>query len=253
MKQQKMPFSSHLEELRKRLIICFIAVGIGFVISYFFSREIFELLSRPLLKVMPQGEKMVFTALPEAFLTYLKIALVSGIILASPMIFYQLWMFITPGLYETEKRYVLPFVVFSTLFFVGGTLFGYLVVFPFGFKFFMGFASDYIRPLPSIREYLSLSLKLLMAFGIVFQLPLLILFLSRLGIVDAKMLRSKQKYAILLIFIAAAVLTPPDVASQLMMAGPLMVLYEIGIWVAKVFGKKKEGLVEESVQGKAVS
>lgn len=252
MSREKMSFSSHLEELRKRLIICFVAVGIGFVLSYFFSKEIFELLSKPLLKVMPEGQKMVFTALPEAFLTYLKIALVSGIILASPMIFYQIWMFITPGLYETEKRYVLPFVVFSTLFFVGGTLFGYFVVFPLGFKFFMGFASDYVRPLPSIREYLSLSLKLLMAFGIVFQLPLFSLFLSKLGIVDAKMLRSKQKYAILLIFIVAAVVTPPDVATQLMMAGPLIVLYEIGIWVAKVFGKKKEELAEESAQEKVV-
>lgn len=253
MSQEKMPFSSHLQELRKRLIVCFIAVGIGFVLSYFFSKEIFELLSKPLLKVMPEGQKMVFIALPEAFLTYLKIALVSGIILASPMIFYQIWMFITPGLHQTEQRYVLPFVVFSTLFFVGGTLFGYLVVFPLGFKFFMGFASDYIKPLPSIREYLSFSLKLLIAFGVVFQLPLFSFFLSRLGIVDAKMLRSKQKYAILLIFIVAAVFTPPDVATQLMMAGPLILLYEIGIWVAKVFGKKKKELVEESAQEKVVS
>jgi len=253
MSQEKMPFSSHLQELRKRLIVCFIAVGIGFVISYFFSKEIFELLSKPLLKVMPEGQKMVFIALPEAFLTYLKIALVSGIILSSPMIFYQIWMFITPGLHQTEQRYVLPFVVFSTLFFVGGTLFGYLVVFPLGFKFFMGFTSDYIRPLPSIREYLSFSLKLLIAFGVVFQLPLFSFFLSRLGIVDAKMLRSKQKYAILLIFVVAAVFTPPDVATQLMMAGPLIVLYEIGIWVAKVFGKKKKELVEESAQEKVVS
>lgn len=252
MSQESMPFSLHLEELRKRLIICFVAVGIGFVLSYFFSKEIFELLSKPLLKVMPEGQKMVFTALPEAFLTYLKIALVSGIILASPIIFYQIWMFITPGLHETEKQYVLPFVAFSTLFFVGGTLFGYFVVFPWGFKFFMGFTSDYIRPLPSIREYLSFSLKLLIAFGIVFQLPLFSLFLSKLGIVDAKMLRSKQKYAILLIFIVAAVVTPPDVATQLMMAGPLIVLYEIGIWVAKVFGKKKEELAEESAQEKVV-
>lgn len=253
MSQEKMPFSSHLQELRKRLIVCFIAVGIGFVISYFFSKEIFELLSKPLLKVMPEGQKMVFIALPEAFLTYLKIALVSGIILSSPMIFYQIWMFITPGLHQTEQRYVLPFVVFSTLFFAGGTLFGYLVVFPLGFKFFMGFTSDYIRPLPSIREYLSFSLKLLIAFGVVFQLPLFSFFLSRLGIVDAKMLRSKQKYAILLIFVVAAVFTPPDVATQLMMAGPLIVLYEIGIWVAKVFGKKKKELVEESAQEKVVS
>lgn len=253
MSQEKMPFSSHLQELRKRLIVCFIAVGIGFVLSYFFSKEIFELLSKPLLKVMPEGQKMVFIALPEAFLTYLKIALVSGIILASPMLFYQIWMFITPGLHQTEQRYVLPFVVFSTLFFVGGTLFGYLVVFPLGFKFFMGFASDYIKPLPSIREYLSFSLKLLIAFGVVFQLPLFSFFLSRLGIVDAKMLRSKQKYAILIIFIVAAVFTPPDVATQLMMAGPLILLYEIGIWVAKVFGKKKKELVEESAQEKVVS
>ncbi len=248
MNDQKMPFTLHLEELRKRLIICFASVGIGFVICYFFSQEIFELLSRPLLKVMPEGEKMVFTALPEAFLTYLKMALVSGIILSSPLVFYQIWMFVSPGLHETEKSYSLPFVAFSTLFFVGGAAFGYFVVFPYGFKFFMGFASDYVRPLPSIREYLSLALKLLMAFGLVFQLPVFVFFLSKLGIVNATMLRSKQKYAILLIFVVAAVLTPPDVASQLMMAGPLMILYEISIWVARIFGKKKEELIEETAE-----
>lgn len=249
----KMPLTAHLEELRKRLIIIFISVGVGFLVCYFFSEEIFELLSRPLFKVMPAGEKMVFTSLPEAFLTYLKVSLVSAIILSSPMVFYQLWMFVTPGLYESEKRYVFPFVFFSTFFFVGGALFGYFVVFPLGFKFFMGFASDYVRPLPSIREYLSFSLKLLVAFGIVFELPVLVLFLSKLGIVSAKMLRSYQKYAILLIFIVAAILTPPDVASQIMMAVPLLFLYEVSIWVAKIFGKKKADLVEETVQEKSVS
>lgn len=251
--QQKMPLTAHLEELRKRFIVIFISIGVVFLVCYFFKEEIFGLLSRPLLKVMPAGEKMVFTSLPEAFLTYLKISLVSAIILSSPMVFYQLWMFVTPGLYETEKRYVFPFVLFSTLFFVGGALFGYFVVFPLGFKFFMGFASDYVRPLPSLREYLSFSLKLLMAFGIVFELPVLVLFLSKLGIVSAKMLRSYQKYAILLIFLAAAILTPPDVVSQIMMAVPLLVLYEVSIWVAKIFGKKKGELLEETAQEKSVS
>jgi sec-independent protein translocase protein TatC len=147
-------------------------------------------------------------------------------------------MFIAPGLYDKEKRFVLPIVFLSSIFFVGGALFGYFVVFPFGFKFFMGFASDYVRPLPSMREYLGFSAKLLFAFGIVFELPLFITFLAKLGIVDVPFLKANRKYAILLFFVFAAILTPPDVITQILMAGPLILLYEVSIIGARVFGKK---------------
>ncbi|NVL90315.1 MAG: twin-arginine translocase subunit TatC [Desulfobacterales bacterium] len=235
----KLPFTSHLEELRKRLIICAIAVGIGFVASYVFSKRLFELLMKPLLAAMPPEEKLIYTGLPEAFFTYLKVAFLAGLLMAVPVILYQLWMFIAPGLYDREKRLTLPVVFLSSLFFLGGALFGYFVVFPFGFKFFMGFASDYVRPLPSMKEYLSFSAKLLLAFGVVFELPLFVTFLAKLGIVDVQFLKAKRKYAILLFFVFAAILTPPDVITQAMMAGPLIILYEVSILGAKVFGKKK--------------
>jgi sec-independent protein translocase protein TatC len=242
---QKMPFTEHLEELRHRLIICFIAVGAGFLISYFFAKQLFELLMLPLIRVMPPGEKLIFTALPEAFITYLKVAFLAGIGLASPVIIYQLWRFIAPGLYRKERRMLLPIVLFSTIFFLGGALFGYFVVFPFGFKFFVSFATEYIRAMPSLSEYLGFAAKLLFAFGVIFELPLFVFFLARLGLITAAQLSHQRKYAVLVIFIVAAILTPPDVFTQLLMAGPLWALYEISVWVAKIFGKKKPAPPEE--------
>jgi len=237
--QDKIPFTSHLEELRKRLIFCFIAVGIGFVLSYGFKEKLFQILTRPLISVMQTGDKLIFTGLPEAFFTYLKVAFLSGIILAAPVIFYQFWMFVAPGLYNKEKRFMAPIVFLSTFFFVGGAFFGYFVVFPYGFKFFLGFASEIIRPLPSMREYLGFASKLLLAFGLVFELPLIITFLARLGIVSVSFLKKNRKYALLLFFVGSAILTPPDVVTQIMMALPLMLLYEISIIGARIFGKKK--------------
>ncbi|MGB2930089.1 MAG: twin-arginine translocase subunit TatC [Desulfobacterales bacterium] len=236
--QEKIPFTAHLEELRKRLIVCFTAVGIGFVLSYGFKEKLFQILTRPLISVMQTGDKLIFTGLPEAFFTYLKVAFLSGIILAAPVIFYQFWMFVAPGLYDKEKRLMAPIVFLSTFFFVGGAFFGYFIVFPFGFKFFLGFASEIIRPLPSMREYLSFASKLLLAFGLVFELPLIITFLARLGMVSVSFLKKNRKYALLLFFVGAAILTPPDVVTQIMMALPLIVLYEISIIGARIFGKK---------------
>ena len=187
---------------------------------------------------METGDKLIFTGLPEAFFTYLKVAFLSGIILATPIIFYEFWMFVAPGLYDKEKRLMFPIVFLSTLFFVGGAFFGYFIVFPYGFKFFLGFASETIRPLPSMREYLSFASKLLLAFGVVFELPLIITFLAKLGMVSVSFLKKNRKYAVLLFFVGAAILTPPDVVTQIMMALPLMVLYEISIVGAKIFGKK---------------
>ncbi len=244
MEEQKHTFIEHLAELRKRLIISLIAVGIGFGICYIFSKEIFHLLMIPLNKTLPPETTMIFTSLPEAFFTYLKVALLAGIFVASPVVLYQIWLFVAPALYSREKRYVIPFVILSTLLFIGGASFGYFVVFPFGFKFFLGFATDLIKPALKIKEYLSFCSILLLTFGFVFELPLFILFLAKLGVVDARMLSRNRRYVVLAIFAAAAILTPPDVVTQFMMAGPLLILYEVSIWVAKVFGKKKE--VEET-------
>jgi len=235
----KIPFTDHLEELRTRLIRCFIAVGIGFAVSYVFKEKIFEILTYPLISVMKADSKMIFTGLPEAFFTYLKVAFLSGILAASPVIVFEFWMFVSPGLYQKEKKLLIPVIILSSVFFLGGALFGYFVVFPYGFKFFLGFATDEVRMLPSMREYLSFASKMLLAFGLVFELPLVITFMARLGIVNVDFLKKNRKYAILIFFIGAAILTPPDVVSQVLMALPLMALYEVSIFGARIFGKRK--------------
>jgi len=236
---EKQPFLSHLEELRKRLIACAIATAVGFVVCYIFSERLFQFLIFPLKSQLPQGDKLVFTSLPEMFLTYLKTGFIAGILLVSPFIFYQIWMFISPGLYQHERRMVVPFVFFSSILFVGGALFGYFVVFPFGFKFFLGFANENIQALPSVKQYFSFAIKLLFAFGIVFEMPVVVFFLTKVGILKPQILKEKRKYAILLVFIAAAILTPPDIITQLMMAGPLLLLYEISIFISRIAVRKK--------------
>jgi sec-independent protein translocase protein TatC len=236
---EKLPFTSHLEELRKRLITGFIAIGVGFVVSFGFKERLFGILVQPLIRVMKDGETLIYTGLPEAFFTYLKVSFLSGLIVASPILLYQFWMFVAPGLYQKERRLMVPIVILSSFFFIGGALFGYFVVFPWGFKFFMGFATETIRPLPSMKEYFGFSAKLLLAFGLVFELPLVLTFMAKLGIVSVDFLKKNRKYALLLFFAGAAILTPPDVITQVLMAMPLMVLYEISIIGAKIFGKKK--------------
>jgi sec-independent protein translocase protein TatC len=247
--EDKMPFTQHLEELRRRLIICVIAVAIGFSISYFFSEKIFAWLMQPLLDALPEGpdRRLVYTGPVEALLTYLKVSLIGGLALALPVILFQFWRFVAPGLYEHEQRYLYPVVFFSTLFFAGGVLFGYYVVFPYGFKFFTSFANEYISPMITTREFLSFSSRILLAFGLIFELPLVSLVLARLGLISARFLRRQRKYAVIIVFAVAAILTPtPDVVNQCLMAAPLLVLYEMSIWIAYFFGRKeKEATVEK--------
>jgi sec-independent protein translocase protein TatC len=238
MDEKKLPLTAHLQELRKRLILSFIAVGAGFILCYALAQPIFDILAAPLLKVMPTGGSLIFTSVAEAFFTYMKVAFIAGLILTSPFILYQIWAFVAPGLYQKEKRYVVPFVSLGSLFFAMGILFGYFVAIPFGFKFLLGYASDFIKPMPSMKEYLSFSIKFLLAFGLVFEFPVVLLLLARIGVIDAKMLARQRKYAILLIFVFAAVMTPPDLISQVLMALPLMGLYELSILLSKFFGKK---------------
>ncbi len=244
--EEKQPFLSHLEELRKRLVSISIGVGAGFVVCYIFSEKLFQLLILPLKSVLPEGDRLIFTNLPEMFITYLKVSLIAGVLLSAPFIFYQLWLFIAPGLYQREKKYIFPFVIFSTILFVGGALFGYFVVFPFGFKFFIGFSNEYVKALPSVKQYFSFSIKLLFAFGVVFELPVVVFFLAKMGVITPEFLKKKRKYAILLTFVVAAILTPPDVITQCMMAGPLLILYEIGIIVARIARKKEPEKTEDN-------
>ncbi|MGD9252218.1 MAG: twin-arginine translocase subunit TatC [Desulfobacterales bacterium] len=243
--EEKYPFTVHLEELRKRLITSFIAIGVGFVAAYGFKEYLFSILVQPLQSVMQEGDTLIYTNLPEAFFTYLKVALLAGIGMATPVLLYQFWMFVAPGLYEKEKRLLLPIVFLCSFFFIGGALFGYFVVFPWGFKFFLGFATETIRPMPSMKEYLGFAAKLLIAFGLVFELPLVITFMARMGIVSVAFLKKHRKYAVLLFFAGAAILTPPDVVTQVMMAMPLMLLYEISIIGARIFGRRP---TEEAVE-----
>jgi sec-independent protein translocase protein TatC len=195
---------------------------------------------RPLVKTLPPGSSLVFTAVPEAFFTYFKAAILAGVFFSSPFLLYQLWAFVSPGLYQREKKYVLPYLLFSSIFFLLGAVFCYFVVFPTIFRFFLSFATDGIRPLPSIREYLTFTIKLLLAFGLLFQWPPLVLFLARMGVISASFLSQNRKYAILIIFVIAALLTPPDLVSQLLLAGPLIAMYEGSIWMAKIFGRKEK-------------
>jgi sec-independent protein translocase protein TatC len=180
------------------------------------------------------------------------VSLLAGIVVALPVIFYEFWMFVAPGLYRKERVVILPIVVISLFFFATGALFAYFLVFPFGFKFFLGFASDTIRPLPSMKEYLSFSSKMLLAFGLAFELPLVLTGMARFGLVDVAFLKKNRKYALLLFFIGAAILTPPDVVSQIMLAIPLMALYELSIVGARIFGRDKMSVdqAEEKINTK---
>lgn len=239
MEDEKIPLTGHLEELRKRIIISLIAVAVGFLACYGFSEQIYLIIAQPIKPFLKDGNAFIFTGLTEAFFTYLKLAIFSGLILSSPVIIYQIWCFIAPGLYKREKRYALPFVLLSSLFFLGGVSFCYFVVFPIACKFFAEFASDYIQMKLSIKDYLSFTCKFLLAFGIIFELPVFVLFLAKLGIVNHVQLRKNRKIVILIVFIVAAFLTPPDMVSQILMAVPLIFLYEISIVIAKIFGRKK--------------
>ncbi|WP_461210747.1 twin-arginine translocase subunit TatC [Desulfocurvus sp. DL9XJH121] len=235
----EMGLMDHLDELRVRMVRAALAFVVGTCACYAFAEQLFGYLIIPLTDVIGEGEHLVYTGLAEGFITYIKLAAIAGFFATSPFIFYQFWAFVAPGLYKEERRWVVPIALFTALFFVGGSLFGYFKVFPIAFEFFAGFETEHIKLLPAVKEYLSLAIKLLFAFGFAFELPLVIFFLARLGVVSSEGLRKKRKYAILMSFVVGAALTPPDPFSQALMAGPLIVLYEIGIWLAYFFGKNE--------------
>jgi sec-independent protein translocase protein TatC len=244
--EEKMSLTSHLEELKTRLVRILIAIGIGFGVCYLFKDWSFRVITKPLVDAMPAHSTMIFTGLPEAFFIHMKIAFFASLFLTAPYTLFEIWRFISPGLYREEKRMVVPFVFFSTILFGSGVLFGYFVALPPAFSFFVSFSTDFLKPMISFREYLSLTLKFLLAFGLCFEMPVFMFFLAKMGVVNAKMLSKQRRYAILIIFIAAAILTPsPDAISQIIMAIPLMLLYEVSIIVVK-FAKRKKPAQEET-------
>ena len=246
---EKKPFLSHLEELRKRLISCAIAVGVGFFFAYFFAEKLFRVLVFPLKSVMPEGDRLIFTGLPDMFFTYLKVAFITGIMVTAPFLFYQIWMFVAPGLYQREKKLVIPFVVCSTILFVGGSLFGYFIVFPFGFRFFLSFSNELVQALPSVKQYFSFSIKLLFAFGVVFELPVVIFFLTKMGLLTPAFMKKYRRHSIVVILIIAAIVTPsPDFITQGMLAVPMLLLYEISIYVSKVTIRRREAALAAALE-----
>lgn len=236
----RMSFLDHLDELRKRIIWAVAAIGIGFLIACLFIQPIFDFIMKPLQAQLPAGGTLIYTEPSEAFLLYIKIAAIAGLLLASPAVMTQVWLFIAPGLYQHEKKFAIPFVVLSSVFFLSGAAFSHYVVFPMTWHFFVGFSSDTVTFMPRIEPTFSMYLKLLIGMGLVFQMPTVVLFMARMGVLSARFLVTNFKYAVLLIFIVAAVVTPgQDPMSQIAMAGPMIVLYGISIVLAWLFGSKK--------------
>ena len=238
--EHKMSLTEHLIELRKSLTRSLIAIGIGFGGCYYYKDFIFDIITRPLTRVLPKNSYLIYTGLTEAFFTYMKVAFFASLIITCPYVLYQIWKFIAPALHSREKKYVVPFVISSTLLFISGVSFGYFVALPPAFEFFVSFNNQYLQAMLSFKDYLSLFVTFLLGFGVSFELPIFIFFLTKLGIVNAAMLSKQRRYAILIIFIVAAILTPsPDALSQVLMAIPLMFLYEVSIFVSRFAGKKK--------------
>jgi sec-independent protein translocase protein TatC len=248
-KTARMSFFEHLEDLRSRLLRAVLAVVAGFIVCVFFSHDLYEFISSPLMKLLPEGSSLVFIDPTEAFFMYLKVSFLGAVLLSIPYVLYQLWKFIAPGLYQKERRLAIPFVVVSTLLFYIGACFAYFLVFPVVFKFFLSFQTDTLQPMLSIKAYVSLVTKLMLAFGVIFETPIIIVFLGLLGIVNTSMLRKGRRYFIVIAFVIGAFLSPPDVASQIMMGLPLLVLYEASIHVLSIIEKRRKKREEEEDDG----
>jgi sec-independent protein translocase protein TatC len=235
----RMPLTAHLEELRTRIIRSLLGIAAGFLASYGFSEWLVAWLLKPLIAIRPDQALVIGTGVTDAFFTKLKVAAVAGVFVASPIVFYQAWQFVAPGLYERERRVALPFSAAATFFFVSGAAFCYYLVFPVAFRFFLDeFTSVGISPQIRVSEYLTFTSRMLLAFGVTFELPVVTFFLARIGLVTHRMMIAGARYAIVVIFIVAAVLTPgPDVASQMLMATPLLVLYALSIGIAYMVGR----------------
>ena len=265
MSDEKISFISHLDELRRRIIVCLAAIGIGFLVTFNYSETILRFLKRPLttdlvfsrtypfLQWMPRPGPpidLIFLAPAEAFWMHMKIALVTGLLLTLPIVLYQIWKFIAPGLLAHEKRYALPFVALSTIFFLCGLLFCFYFVLPFSLNFLLTYKTENLKPMISIGNYIDFTAKFLLGFGLVFELPLVIGIAAKMGLVTPQYLSRNRKYAILISFTIAAILTPtPDVFNQTLMALPMYLLYEVGILAARLLVKKPATTSQEAAEG----
>lgn len=265
MSDEKMPFFSHLEELRKRIIISLVAIGIGFILTFSYSETILGLLKRPLttdlifsrsypfVRSTPRpgaSIDLIFLAPAEAFWMHMKIALLTGLMLVLPVVLHQVWKFIAPGLLPHEKRYALPFVVLGSIFFSFGLLFCFFIVLPFALRFLLTYKTEHLKPMLSIGNYVDFTAKFLLAFGVIFELPLAIGIAAKMGLVTPRSLSKNRKYAVLINFVIAAILTPtPDVFNQTLMALPMCLLYEVGILAARVLVRKPTPAPQEAAEG----
>ncbi|MBV8362322.1 MAG: twin-arginine translocase subunit TatC [Deltaproteobacteria bacterium] len=245
----RMPLLEHLTELRTRLIRSVIAIAVGFLIAYTIDNWLFNVLTYP-LRAASQGKVLLIgTGIAEAFFTKLKVALIAGLFIASPAVFLEIWKFIAPGLFEAERRLAKPFVIFATMFFAAGGYFCWAVVFKIGYSFFLReYSSIGVTPTIRISEYLAFSAKLLLAFGITFELPIFAFFLTRIGIIDYRMMIHYFRYAVLAIFVVAVALTPPDMLSPFLLAIPLLALYGLSIGVSYIFRRSETPIPEVATQ-----
>jgi sec-independent protein translocase protein TatC len=237
----RMSFLEHLDELRKRLIASIIGIAVGCVLAFIFlDKYIFPFIMLPMQQMLPEGGKLITTEASEFFMLWLKVGFFAGLLIAMPFILYQVWLFVAPGLYSHEKRFAIPFVFFASIFFFGGALFSHYVAFPVTWGFFITFNPSFVQFMPKIGPAFGLYVKMMLACGAVFQMPVLVFALARMGVVSARFMLRNFKYATLIIAIAGAVLSPGgDIASQMILAGPMLVLYVISIGVAWAFQKRK--------------
>lgn len=253
-KQDEMGLFDHLSELRTRILISLAAFAVGFAVSFTYSENLFQLLTLPLhkklvlsvstpfIQFIPSENKalsLVFLAPAEAFWMHLKLSMISGLVMASPVMFWELWRFVEPGLLQREKKLAVPFVFSATMLFIFGLAFCFIIVLPFAINFLLTYKTMSLQPMLSVGRYADFCLKFIIAFGVIFELPLIIIFLTRLGVVTPDFLSKKRKYAIVLAFVIAAFLTPtPDAFNQTLMAFPIILLYEAGIWGSRLFTPK---------------
>jgi sec-independent protein translocase protein TatC len=241
----KMSFLEHLDELRKRIIRALISLCLGVAIAAFFIEDIYSFVMAPLSAMLQPGEKMIYTYPTEAFMLYIRIALIAGLFIAAPLIFWQVWLFVAPALYARERRYAIPFVVLSTIGVVAGAAFSHYIAFPLMWRFFGSFSNELVSFMPRIEDSFSLYMRMLLGMALIFQMPALVFFMARMGVVTARWMVRKFKYAVLIIFVVAAIVTPSsDYASQMIVAFPMIGLYILSIAIAWMFGKRKR--VEEA-------
>jgi sec-independent protein translocase protein TatC len=235
-----MTFLEHLEDLRKRLFYSFVALFIGFVPGWIFSKQLYAILARPVTQYLPEGTLLAFTTLTAPFMLYMKVAFLASLFFMSPFVFLQIWYFVAPGLYRKEKKYTVPFVLMTTFFFSLGALFAYFIVFPWACRFFLTLGRDF-QPVITVDQYFGFALKVILGIALVFELPTLVFFLAKMGLVTARWMVRNFKYAVLLVFVIAAVITPtPDVITQSIVAIPMLALYGLSILIALAVGRGKK-------------